>query len=216
MKKLSLICIIITGIVFISGCIGGEKSIDSKTSTDSQTNPKSDSQATDLIVKPDDIPGLTIKEFNFYSVPKSIEVIHDGLNGPGIPLREYTDTLPVGTKKVGELLDWKDDAGRQGRVMYIKYDSTKNFSTWTDWQFSQSTLKSWKDKGSIIDYGNPKIGDFSIWVESEDVKNNPDVLRTEVVYTYKTFIVKLRVVDEKEKSRNEALRIARLIKDRLN
>ncbi|GFO96361.1 hypothetical protein ig2599ANME_0549 [groundwater metagenome] len=219
MKKLVLIGILIAGIVFISGCTGGERATDSKTTIDSQTNPKSEvQQISELIIKQSDVPGLTLEDFSFLAVPKSSETSYDG-NAKFVPFsyetvryQNYKDSLPIGTRKVGESSNYVDNAGRQIEVKYEKYDSTSNFSMVGN-PYSPSVLKSSKERGAIIDYGDPKIGDFSVWIEGE---RDPNVHVTSLVYTYKTYIVSLRVVDDKDKSRNEALRIAELIKDRLD
>lgn len=218
MKKLLLIFVII-GIVFVAGCIGGEKVTDTKTSTDSQTNQKSDTQTPESIIQPSDVPGLTLKDFSFFAVPKSLDVIHDGLNGPTGLIR-YKDNLPVGTKKIGaESSSWEDATGRLVSIGYIHYDSTNNFSS-QKLLYPLSNLNSWKEQGKIIGYGDPKIGDYSIWIEypikSSSGVNNPDVQHIFLNYIYKTNIVNLQVIDEKDKSLNEAVRIAKLIQSRLD
>ncbi|MCZ7400872.1 MAG: hypothetical protein O8C61_01465, partial [Candidatus Methanoperedens sp.] len=63
MKKRMVMCIIFVGIVFVTGCIGGEKATNTNTSMESQT--------PNLLIKQSDVPGLGLLDFNFISVPKS-------------------------------------------------------------------------------------------------------------------------------------------------
>lgn len=212
MKKLLIICILIITVVLISGCTSDEKS-NSETST-------GDAQIPDVIIKSDDVHGIPFKYSLLYVVPQNNNITFNGISFPDLDATKSDDVLPAGTKKVGENWYWDNGEGRMSHIIYIKYDSTDNFITWTDGLLFD--VKDWKSKGTLIDYGNPEIGDFSIWTESDEIdygkseEIDKNIHATEVIFTYKTFIVRLSVIDDKEKSRDEALRIARLIKDRLN
>jgi len=71
MKKLLLICILIVSVIFISGCTSDEQA-SSDISTNSQSNQISDTQNSELIIKQSDVPKLTLVNYKFFAVPKSI------------------------------------------------------------------------------------------------------------------------------------------------
>ena len=211
MNKLLTICILIITVVFISGCTSDEKT-NSETST-------GDAQIPDVVIKSDVVDGIPFRYSFLYVVPQNNEIKFNGISFPE-SFNKSDDVPPDGTKKVGENWEWDDGEGRISKVIYIKYDSTDNFLTWTDGLLSDA--KYWKMKGTTIDYGNPEIGDFSIWTESKEIdygkseEIDKNIHATESIFTYTTLWVRLSVIDDKDKSRDEALRIAQLIKDRLN
>ncbi|KAF5417016.1 MAG: hypothetical protein C5S48_01305 [Candidatus Methanogaster sp.] len=105
MKKLLLICILITSIIFIAGCIGEEKT-DTDTPASSQISQESDDQTPDLILKPNDVPELTLSSSELWAVPKNTLYVvpQNTLNilGNATNRKSYGDTLPIGYRNVGE------------------------------------------------------------------------------------------------------------------
>lgn len=209
MKKL-LLLFVIMGIVFVAGCIGGEKATDTKTSTDAQTNQKTVADTSDLIIQQSDVPGLTMSSFNYIAFPKSSSLIEIDQNilitsGMQREMKIYEDTLPLGTRNVGQQSNWKDNFGRIVMVRLIKFD--------TNPKFNQDILKSRINNCANKGYQN--IGDISLCT-SGSPSDSPDVVITSLIFTYKNYFIFLYVKDEKEKSESEALRIAKIVKGRLN
>jgi hypothetical protein len=74
MKKLLLICILIIGIIFISGCIGNENNSNTETTTSSKINQESDSNQNDL-KKLEHFIDSGLKNVKIESSDPNIEVI---------------------------------------------------------------------------------------------------------------------------------------------
>lgn len=217
MKKLFIISILFFSAFFISGCISDEKT-NSETSPDSQINQNLDTQSVDLIIKSKDVLGLTLSQnYKFLAVPKNTLYVY-GDNG--IDQKRYTNTLPIGYRNVGEESTWRDQSGRQVTVTLFKYDSNSELielisNTKEYWD---STKEEWKDaeveNGVKLDFGESNIGDYSHYISSTDI--NTDIQGTTITFVYKNNLATIFVTDEKDKSFNEAIRIAKLVKNRLD
>ncbi|MCD4807185.1 MAG: hypothetical protein K8R13_06380 [Methanococcoides sp.] len=214
MKKLLIICILIVSVIFISGCTSDEQA-SYDFSTGSQSNQESDSQNPELIVKQNDVPELTLEDYDFYAVPKNT-VYTVGQGG----LKTYTDTLELGYRKVGEQSTWQDQSGRSVQVTLMKYDSNTGLMQF--WEtatrfdtMSKEELKSMEEtSGSNIDFGHLNIGDNSYYISSIDI--NTGIESTVIFIIHKNNFATVSVIDEKDKSYSKALRIAKLVKSRLD
>jgi len=244
MKKSLIICILIIGIVFISGCTSDEQA-SSEILTSSQSNQKSDTQNPELIIKQSDVPGLTLVVYNFYSVPKStpdigIDYLNiDEVNEtnlvpilmlPSLVLmnsQKYDNVLPIGTRNVGQFSTWKDESGREVDVSLIKFDSSNSFHNYY--------AEAWD---VLVDYANQnpqELSGSSGWISMDDINNkvdlsigdycyyiskqnqyNADVQETGLVMLYKNNYVRITVKGETGDSENDAIRIAKKIKSRLD
>lgn len=228
MKKLLLTCILIVGIIFITGCIGEEKT-NTGTLTSSQISQESDTQAPDLIIKPSDVPGRTLTEYFFIGFPKSTiySCEYRSLLSTESGEVKYKDVLPLGTRNVGQLSSWSDESGRSIVVVLRKYDSnsgfkdekverSNRFAVDID-DFKQNT-QAYKDVGR--DIGDANIGDCSIYkclpIYPDRPDYQPDVKNTFLTFIYGNYLVNVIVVDEKDKSVNEAIRIAKIIESELD
>jgi len=80
---------------------------------------------------------------------------------------------------------------------------------------SKEEIKDVEDEqGLKIDFGNLNIGDFSLYYSYTNV--NTDIQDTIIYYIYKTNFVRVSVTDKNDKSLNDAIRIAKLVKSRLD
>ena len=246
MKKLLIICILIVSIIFISGCTSEEKtdsetSTESQINQPSDNNQPSDTQSPDLIIKPSDVPRLNLASYYSISYPENSELLFsdsyvDYAGGyiffkgrvneneavDGLYNRRYTDILMLGQRKIGEYSRWSDEIGRSASIHYVRYDSNNNFPNAKNHELYNMPiieyLKFLEDSydsantPDMIGYEYPEIGDYSLLVETEinSVRN------TWIGYTYNNYIVDIEVNDDKENSRNEALRIAKIVKNRLD
>ena len=248
MKKL-LIIFLIVSVIFISGCTS-EKITNSETSIDSQNNQQSDTQNPELIIRQSDVPGLSLNGYNFYAVPKSTpEIGLDDYNidevnetnvmlilmipGMGLPGmgpdklgQEYDNVLPIGTRNVGQSSTWKDESGREVKVILRKFDSSKSFHNYyaEAWDFlvdyANQNPQKLSDGGWItMDYINNKvdlnIGDYSYYISKQN-QYNPDVQETSLMMLYENNCVSISVKGEVGESENDAIRIAKKIKSRLD
>ena len=213
MKKLLLTCILIMSIIFIAGCIGDEKT-DAGTPASHQINQESDGQTTDSILKPSDIPGLTLDRHEFWAVPKNMLYV---CNETG--RTSYTNTLPMGYRNVGEDSQWRDQSGREVRIILNKYDSAPNHAiesltnTTARDNYGEVIAEHFPD-GFDYDWGDPHIGDCSWYLASTD--QSTDIQTTGIWLVYNNNYVTMSVIDEKGKSKKEAIRIAKVIKSRLD
>ena len=207
MKKLVLTCILIISIIFIAGCIGEEKT-NIETSTDSQSNLQSDCQNPDLMLKPNDLQGLVLGYYTFIAVPKSSTYTKDDSGGE----KKYTDVLPLGTRNVGEGSTWMDESGRQLMVSIQKFDSISGLKEEIE-EMQQNMERQYSTEE--FDFGDPNVGEVSFYCEGWS-NDQPDVGVTELRFIYGNNFVVVKVMDEKGKSKNEAIRIAKIIKSRLD
>lgn len=204
MKKILLICIIVLGIVFVAGCIGGEKATDTKTSTDSQTNPKSVSETSDFIIKQSDVPGLSLKQGCFYGYSKSSSFNYTYLMGIsqyncyGIAQNTPT-TLQIGKKNVGQYSMWEDASGRSLTFVLYEFDTTSDVI---------SIFNSMKKK-----YDSANIGDYSFYIVGSQT---PDIEKGSLQFLKKNHYVTISIKDEKGKGLNEMMRIAKIVEGRLD
>ena len=212
MKKLLIICIMIVSVMFISGCTGNEQA-NSEISTSSQSNQESDSQDPGLIIKQSDVPGLNLDDgkYQLYAVQKNtIFVYGDEKN------RTYyynRDTLPLGYRYVGEQSEWDDQLGRVVLVQLLKYDSNSGL---------MELISNLKEEIKVVEekqgvkyvFGDPNIGDDSYYTSTTNL--NTDTQATDISFIYKNNRVLVVVIDEKDESLNEAIRIAKLVKSRLD
>lgn len=214
MKKLLLTCILIASIIFITGCIGEEKT-NTETSTSDQINQESDNQVPDLILKPNDVPKLTLTDYSFKAVSKSATYDLNNTDGSS-----YRDVLPLGMRNVGQGSEWEDESGRRVRVDISKFDSNLDSEAFSEaWDKQVDEYTNYVDqhpqeaKESALIMGNPNIGDASFYMS---LGYNPDVEQNSLQFTHKNYVVGIEVVDEKDKSIKEAKRIAEIIKSRLD
>lgn len=215
MKKLSVGCIIFVGVILISGCIGGEKT-SSETSQVSPTTQQSDTQNHDLILKLSDLPeGFKFDNYNSknYAVPKSC-VVNYWNASPGCEIREYHDNLPIGNRLFGSKLGYFDNYGRGIDVDYEIYDTNAGLREAIDQMKTAADYQA-KERGQDIKMGNPNIGEYSLWIAGNRT-DNPDIIDTVISFVDKNSLVKIKVEDEKDKSLNEAMRIAKIVDSRLD
>jgi len=214
-KKLLVICILIISIIFITGCIDDEK-METGTTTSSQDNHESDTQTTDSILKQGDVPGLTLSSCTLFAVPKNAVDLNDRI-------KYYADTLPIGYKNVGEDSRWIDQSGREIRVELDK--NVANQSTLDKYGVNQSTFEEFKDTilrpykemyESSFDYeeGDPYIGDYSFYYAYTD--KNTEIQTTVIYSVYNYNSIWVYAVDDKDKSKKEAIRIAKIVVSRLD
>lgn len=218
MKKLFIISILIFSVIFISGCTSDEKT-NNETSPDFQINQNLDTQSVDLIIKSKDVPGLTLSQnYRFIAVPNNtLYVCGDNK----IDKKRYTNTIPIGYRNVGEESTWSDQSGRKVTVTLIKYDSNLGFielisDTKETWDTTKKEeLKDVEvENGVNLDFGESDIGDYSFYLSSIDI--NTDIQTTVISFMYKNNIVTVEVIDENDKSFNDAIRIAKIMKSRLD
>ena len=210
MKKLLTICILVVSVIFISGCTSDEQA-------SSQSNQESDTQNPELIIKQSDVPRFTLNNYEFYAVQKN--TIH--VYGNESDRTKYTDTLRMGYRNVGEKSGWSDNSGRGMHFELLKYDSNSglmeiifkikdNYDT-----VSKEELKvAEEEKGIKFVFGDLNIGDYSYYVSTTDI--NTDIKATKITFIYKNNLVLMDVIDDEDKSFNEAIRIAKLVKSRLD
>ena len=208
MKKLLIICILIVSVIFISGCTSDEQA-SSDISTSSQSNQESDTQNPELIIKPSDVPGLTLEEYVLYAVQKNTIYVY----GNESDRTRYTNTLRIGYRNVGEESRWYDQSGRFVKIELSKYDSNSGLMELIS--NMKERYEEIKDpEGVKSDFGDPNIGDYSLYLSTIDL--NTDTQGTFIFFIYKNNYVNVMVSDAKDESFNEAIRISKLVKSRLD
>ena len=208
MKKLLIIYILIVSIIFISGCTSDETN--SESSTSSQTNSQSD-----LILRSSDVPGFVIQEYSFMSYPKDLSY---NFNDEKF-LTGYTDVLPEGKRNVGQYMKWEDKTNGRLTVAIRKYDSNSGIEEYLKGQellknnpMEKEEFEQWKIL-TEFEEGNLKIGDYSYYLIIKNTYGYTTKLNFYNDYGVCQMIINL---DNKDKSKNEAIRIAKLIESRLD
>ena len=223
-KKLFLTCILTLGIILIAGCIGEEKT-NPETPASHQITQESDTQTTNSILKPGDVPGLTLdSDSELWAVPKNtlyvVPKILLNTLGNETNRKRYGDTLPIGYRNVGENSLWTDQSGRSVRIFLSKYDSDPNsklIESFTDSKDNfeeEYVAKREHEPNTDYDWGDPHIGDCSVYCAQTDT--DTDIQTTQISFVYNNNWVCLFVEDEKDKSKKEAIRIVKVIKSRLD
>ncbi|MCX9025132.1 MAG: hypothetical protein OIN85_03435 [Candidatus Methanoperedens sp.] len=213
MKKRLLMCIFFVGIVFMTGCIGGEKATNSNTSMDSQT--------PDLIIKQSDVLGFSLWDFKFISVPKSSSYNYTAQQQGSSEVTKDTK-IPVGNRYVGQVSTWIDhQTQREVGVVVRNFDADSGFKEFFDNLSIQcnETIKSgkWKNSENNLDVGcgSPNIGDNSFY-NYKIVRDAPYVKTVGLDFSHGNHFVQIVVIEENGKSLDEAMRIAKIIESRLD
>jgi len=217
MKK--LLIILILSVILISGCTSDEKT-NSETSTDSQVDQNPDTQSVDLIIKSKDVPGLALDpNYQFFAVPENTLYIYGDYGDSRTYEKSYRDTLPIGYRNVGEESIWMDQSGRKVAVALYKYDSNsgllKLITGMKDEVDPKEEIKDIEnEQGVKIDFNDPNIGDSSFYYSATEI--NTGMQYNIILFIYKNNYVQVVMIDENGKSFNDALRIAKLVKSRLD
>ena len=246
MKKSLLICILIVSVIFISGCTSDEQtSSDISTSSQSNQksdtqNPEliiKQSDVPGLTLSSYEfyaVPKSTPDIFKDFLDKRDINEANETLKmmlarlGAGLVLMDsekYTDVLPIGMRNVGQESSWKDKSGRRVDVYFIKLDSPSFNKCYVESmdalideinQNPQLHLKSsfigTEDVNNMV---HLSIGDYCYYIPKQD-PDNLDIQQTNLVFCYKNNWVWMSVIDETDESINEAIRIAKKVKNRLN
>jgi len=142
-------------------------------------------------------------------------------------MQEYDNVLPLSARNVGQQSIWKDESGREVSVRLMKFDSSDNFykNYAKFWDILVDLAKKNPPKPRDTFTNSPievisnkvdvNIGDYSYYISSQD-RDNPDIQETNLVLLYKNNWVDISVTDETDESINEAIRIAKKVKGRLN
>ena len=202
MKKSLIIFMLVVSVIFISGCTG-----------DGQTD--ADALSPDLIIKPSDVPGLTLDDgYTFYEVQTDTTFVDGG------KFDRYKENLSVGYRNVGEKSKWEDQSGRVLRVELLKYDSNfglENIISQMKYESDTRTEEIKQDEaeyGVKIGFGDPNIGNNSFYVSSTDVETG--IQSTNVFFVFNNNIAVVDVTDDGKKSYNDAIRISKLMVSKLN
>lgn len=215
MKKILIICVLIVSIIFISGCTSDEQA-SSEISTSSQTNDQSD-----LILKSSDVPGFVLQEYSLFAYPKDITY---NLNDKKF-LTKYTDLLPEGNRNVGQSMIWEDKTVGRITVAIVKYDSNSGIeddlkSKENEMQdaLNLQTADEREQYLTIFEYeeGNLKIGDYSFYKLMKMPWGDKGIYYTTISFYKKNGVCHIEyILEDKDESKKEAIRIAKIIESRL-
>ena len=240
MKKLLLICVLLVGIIFISGCIG-EKKINSKTSTDSHTS--IDSQTSEPLIRASDLPkGYYCDSYTTYTIPQfeSFE-IRPNFNYNYIinSKNEYEGDIPKGKKRIATRFRvTNDDSNIQMNVLILESDSNSKLKEYISELESvairlkdaseQTNSRSILRGGDLreIEVETDLVGDNSILTlkSHKSVDESGDEYLYGVsaclTFTSKNYVVSISGSDanarEKETMRKETLKVAKAIESKLD
>lgn len=190
-------------IIFISGCIG-EKYSNPESSANSSFNQQHYIQKSELIIKPSEIPGYKLVNYNNMAVSNSsICTINNYLHiGEGCDQANYyNETIPTGNKHIYSYIIFAGDNGGMLIIQHLIFDSNDGMKERIDQEMS-----NYKKTGQA------NIGDYSIWGE-EPISSN--VQNSEILFMIKNNFIRIHVIDGMQKGHEEALRIAKIIESRL-
>jgi hypothetical protein len=209
MKKTLIFFILIIFLLF-TGCVGGEDESTPETDSESGTT-------HDFIIKSSDLPGLTLNGYFFYATPESD--IYTFNSSPG---SKYTDALPSGTRNVGEKSYWINESGQHVVAVEIeKYDSDdgletifKNREEWIE------MIKNAIEHDAELSWAEYETDTCNIgtkgYYESTSPLSDPDISLTMLTFmTSNNELVTINVRDETGKDLDEAMRIAKIVEERL-
>ncbi|MDW7731522.1 MAG: hypothetical protein SCH66_03715 [Methanolobus sp.] len=199
MKNIIIICIVITCLLF-SGCVGGKDEGTTDTSFSSEAYSES-GDTPDLVIKPSDVPGLSFDYHSFYAFS-----ISDSFEFPAEPIM-YTDTLPQDTRKVGEAAVWDDETGHTMGYSIMMYDSDLGL------EFNFYDRKRYYEEQGV-EHRTCNIGKDCYYMYSLESDNQAAVSLV-ALSSNDNVVLSVAIIDEKDKSEDEAIRIAKIIEGRL-
>ncbi|MDW7732940.1 MAG: hypothetical protein SCH66_10995 [Methanolobus sp.] len=213
MKHIMTISIVIACLLF-TGCISNEED------TSEASYYSGSVQTPDFIIKPSDVPGLTLNSYFFYAVPEN--EIYTSNSSPG---SKYTESLPVGTRNVGEKSYWMDESGQHAVAVEIeKYDSDDGleamFEHGYEWiEIVRNATEHGVDIQGIeydtYDTDACDIGTNGIY-SSKAPSDKPKISYTTITFmTSNNELVTVNTIDERGKDLDEAIRIAKIVEARL-
>lgn len=230
-KNTKIVCIvaIIAAIVLLSGCVSSDNAksttIPQTADTSSPTvaattkliatpkptaTPKAvntpsaitSSAPKELLIIPSDIPGFSLKHFEFFTAEKQYE--------NSIP--------PAGMKIFGQMSVWDDGATQRVQMMAVKgAENALDFIAVPRYleaceRHNQDTSES--AKAMLWECGSANIGDQSYY-STMPSERNPDVWTTELFYKSGENYVTLKTTNKKGMSQSEAFRLANSVLTRL-
>lgn len=215
MKKLLLIFIII-GIVFIAGCIGGEKTTDKTISSVTPTTSQNSQniQNSDLIIKQEDLPaGFVLEGNQKLMLPK--DSVFTYLNSRNLSVseqgREIRDNkIPNDWKYVHESIGYKAPSGKEVTIIINVFDTDEGIKEGIE---RSNLAPSGKVNENIEKSGYANIGDYSYWEEDKD--SDPYLKYSKLIFSKKNTLINIWVRDDKENGHDLALKVAKLIVGRL-
>lgn len=217
-----LMCAIVLVVVFISGCVNNQssqtQSITESVTTpiSSSASPKPDTVIADLIPKPEDVPLFTLRSVQFMAIPKGSSYnIISSQGSIQIPnANSYKDTLPLGSRNVGQISEWSDKEGRQLQVIIRKFDSNSGIKEYIEVfpKDKEKCQKFWNNIDAVC--GSSDMGDYSWYGSATDKKTG--ISGNTVVFSSKNYLVEIGYRDDKVNSLSEALGIAKNVEGRLN
>lgn len=214
MKKLMLIFVII-GIVFIAGCIGGEKATDTKTPTDSQTNQKTVAEATDLIIKNSDLPAGFVLDEQYTDkrmLKKDLAFTMKNNRNSYEASRIRDNKIPNDWRYIGENIKYTAPSGKEITISITVFDSNEGLKEVFE-QFDLKLNPNGKVNENIEKSGHANIGDYSYWEEDKD--SDPYLKYSKLIFSIKNNYITMLVRDDKENGHDLALKVAKLIAGRL-
>ncbi len=198
--------LMVIAIIILSGCVG------KPANQDNQTNQQTTSgeQNVQNIGKPIqekiiEIPGFTIKSTYLFAFPKSSTCTVKNIGTQECPSLSYNGNIPDGSKFGGSDTLYTDSTGKRKIKISIKaLDNTEGVKELIDELKTRTPTSSRYD----IKFGDPKIGEYSIWMTSID-PIDPDILDAKVTFVSKNNFVQIDVTDKKDIGFDEALKIAK-------
>jgi len=220
MKKFLLVCIIIVGIAFVAGCIGGEKSEDSKTSPESQSS-------VDLINPTTLLKGYSSSEYTTYATSKmnSVEgtvqynyfmfqLFPEGVSKP----ESYEGLVPEGKKHIYTTFVLRNDNGVVLIIGILQADSDSKYK-----ESLSNTLESFKNLNNPdVHIETNLIGDYSSRVTFAQDEKKGGMARTSLVFSYRNYGVTIYAICKSvdgticQTEETESLKVAKVIKSKLD
>ncbi|MDP2217390.1 MAG: hypothetical protein Q8J68_08900 [Methanolobus sp.] len=210
LKNMFIIYVLIACVLF-SGCMGVDNKEVSEASFVSQTNSES-TQVPDFIVKPEDVPGFNLLAYIIYSVPES-----DSFELSDIPKIEgnltshYPFASPKGVCNVGEATIWIDQSERGVSASIYKFDSDLGIDE--HFVYVKKIIDGKIPASEVVEFGSCSIGTECYY---NRIEQRSGFFTTQLTFfTSNNEMVIVGVTDDKEKSLDEAIRIARIVEGRL-
>lgn len=225
MKKLLLICILLVGLIFISGCIDEEKT-NPKTSTDSHTS--MDSQTSEPLIKPSDLPkGYYSSEYTTYAISQgeSFEIRNFGIGSYSSSKNKYEGDVPIGKKRIATGFRLNNyDNNIQMSVSISELDSNSGLKEYIS-EMESAMLEKEKEYSTtmhpdLFTVETSSVGDYSLQYSYELYDEFSDEYKGDVgvfVFCSKNYLVGISTQpSEKETIRKETLKVAKAIESILD
>lgn len=200
-KSIYLMIVFLTiSIIIFSGCTGKKASPNQSSSKEI----KEETKETEKIKIPE-IPDFTLKSKDTFAYSKNSKCNIKNIGTADCTSVLYKDNISEGSRFGGFNAIYFDiTEKRKIKISTKELDDADGVKEYID------NIKTRNQASSryIIKFGDPNIGDYSMWMTTQD-PIDPDIMDAEVLFLTNNKFVQIEVTDKKDMALDEVLKISK-------